>query len=77
MERVSEKAVVFLFWNTIEPKAQQQILNTSSCLLNDGTSGVALLCGNVVEQPQLLAETIVEREGVPDDRACAWRTVKS
>jgi tRNA-splicing ligase RtcB (3'-phosphate/5'-hydroxy nucleic acid ligase) len=30
MERVNEKAVVFLPWNTIEPEAQQQILNTAS-----------------------------------------------
>jgi tRNA-splicing ligase RtcB len=29
MERVSEKIVVFLPWNTIEPEAQQQILNTA------------------------------------------------
>jgi tRNA-splicing ligase RtcB len=30
MERVSDKAVVFLPWDTIEPEAQQQILNTSA-----------------------------------------------
>jgi tRNA-splicing ligase RtcB (3'-phosphate/5'-hydroxy nucleic acid ligase) len=30
MEQVSEKAVVFLPWNTIEAEAQQQILNTST-----------------------------------------------
>jgi len=30
MERVSEKALVFLPWNTIEPEAQRQILNTAS-----------------------------------------------
>ncbi len=30
MERVSGKAVVFLRWDTIEPEAQQQILNTSA-----------------------------------------------
>jgi len=30
MERVSEKAVVFLPWSTIEPEAQQQIMNTAS-----------------------------------------------
>lgn len=29
MERVNEKAVVFLPWKTIEPEAQQQILNTA------------------------------------------------
>jgi tRNA-splicing ligase RtcB len=29
MYRVNEKAVVFLPWNTIEPEAQQQILNTA------------------------------------------------
>src|ERR671910_680608 len=29
MERVSEKAVVFLPWSTIEAEAQQQILNTA------------------------------------------------
>jgi len=29
MERPNEKAVVFLPWNTIEPEAQQQILNTA------------------------------------------------
>jgi tRNA-splicing ligase RtcB len=29
MYRVSERAVVFLPWNTIEPEAQQQILNTA------------------------------------------------
>src|ERR671911_849620 len=29
MERVSEKAVVFLPWHTIESEAQQQILNTA------------------------------------------------
>jgi tRNA-splicing ligase RtcB (3'-phosphate/5'-hydroxy nucleic acid ligase) len=30
MERINDKAVVFLPWNTIEKEAQQQILNTSS-----------------------------------------------
>src|SRR3954452_19721941 len=30
MTQVSEKAVVFLPWNTIEREAQQQILNTAS-----------------------------------------------
>ena len=30
VETVSDKAVVFLPWNTIEPAAQQQILNTAS-----------------------------------------------
>ena len=30
MERVNERAVVFLPWNTIEAEAQQQILNTAS-----------------------------------------------
>jgi tRNA-splicing ligase RtcB (3'-phosphate/5'-hydroxy nucleic acid ligase) len=30
MERVNEKAVVFLPWNTIEAEAQRQILNTSA-----------------------------------------------
>jgi tRNA-splicing ligase RtcB (3'-phosphate/5'-hydroxy nucleic acid ligase) len=30
MERVNDKAVVFLPWNTIETEAQQQILNTST-----------------------------------------------
>jgi tRNA-splicing ligase RtcB len=30
MERVNEKAVVFLPWNTIEAEAQRQILNTAS-----------------------------------------------
>ena len=30
MERVNEKAVVFLPWSAIEPEAQQQILNTAS-----------------------------------------------
>jgi len=30
VETVNEKAVVFLPWNTIEPEAQQQILNTAS-----------------------------------------------
>jgi tRNA-splicing ligase RtcB (3'-phosphate/5'-hydroxy nucleic acid ligase) len=30
MERVSDKAVVFLPWKAIEPEAQQQILNTAS-----------------------------------------------
>src|SRR5437868_13203074 len=30
MERVSETALVFLPWNTIEPEAQRQILNTAS-----------------------------------------------
>ena len=30
METVNDKAVVFLPWNTIEPEAQQQILNTAS-----------------------------------------------
>src|ERR1041385_3988905 len=30
MERVSDTAVVFLPWNTIEPEAQRQILNTAS-----------------------------------------------
>src|SRR5215470_10295297 len=29
MYRVNERAVVFLPWNTIEPEAQQQILNTA------------------------------------------------
>ena len=29
MQRVNEKTVVFLPWNTIEPEAQQQILNTA------------------------------------------------
>ncbi|MEO5740204.1 MAG: RtcB family protein [Vicinamibacterales bacterium] len=29
MQQVSDKAVVFLPWNTIEPEAQQQILNTA------------------------------------------------
>ena len=29
MEQPTEKAVVFLPWNTIEPDAQQQILNTA------------------------------------------------
>jgi tRNA-splicing ligase RtcB (3'-phosphate/5'-hydroxy nucleic acid ligase) len=29
MERVNDKAVVFLPWSTIEPEAQQQILNTA------------------------------------------------
>jgi tRNA-splicing ligase RtcB len=29
MQRVNEKAVVFLPWDTIEPEAQQQILNTA------------------------------------------------
>ena len=31
MERVGDKAVVFLPWDTIEPEAQQQILNTARC----------------------------------------------
>ncbi len=30
MERVADKAVVFLPWNTIEPDAQRQILNTAT-----------------------------------------------
>src|SRR4051812_15442905 len=30
METVNDRAVVFLPWNTIEPEAQQQILNTAS-----------------------------------------------
>src|SRR5215212_10295629 len=30
MQRVNDKAVVFLPWETIEPEAQQQILNTAS-----------------------------------------------
>src|SRR5687767_13020364 len=30
MEKPHEKAVVFLPWNTIEPEAQQQILNTAT-----------------------------------------------
>ena len=30
MQRVNDKAVVFLPWDTIEPAAQQQILNTAS-----------------------------------------------
>src|SRR5436189_3469455 len=30
MEYVNEKAVVFLPWETIEPEAQQQILNTAT-----------------------------------------------
>ena len=30
MQRVSDKAVVFLPWEAIEPEAQQQILNTAS-----------------------------------------------
>ncbi len=30
MERVSDKAVVFVPWNTIEAEAQRQILNTAS-----------------------------------------------
>ena len=30
VETVNDKAVVFLPWNTIEPQAQQQILNTAS-----------------------------------------------
>src|SRR5205085_9763714 len=30
VERVNDKAVVFLPWNTIEREAQQQILNTAS-----------------------------------------------
>src|SRR5436190_10785424 len=30
VETVNDKAVVFLPWNTIEPAAQQQILNTAS-----------------------------------------------
>ena len=30
MQRVNEKTVVFLPWDTIEPAAQQQILNTSA-----------------------------------------------
>jgi tRNA-splicing ligase RtcB len=30
VERVSDKAVVFLPWNSIEPEAQQQIMNTAS-----------------------------------------------
>ena len=30
MQQVNDKAVVFLPWNTIEPEAQQQILNTAS-----------------------------------------------
>src|SRR3954449_2742167 len=30
MQKVNEKAVVFLPWNRIEPEAQQQILNTAS-----------------------------------------------
>ena len=30
VETVNDKAVVFLPWNTIEPEAQQQILNTAS-----------------------------------------------
>ena len=30
VETVDDKAVVFLPWNTIEPEAQQQILNTAS-----------------------------------------------
>src|SRR5437868_8549735 len=30
MERVNDKAVVFLPWNTIEAEAQRQILNTAS-----------------------------------------------
>src|SRR5689334_4839892 len=29
MERIGERAVVFLPWNSIEPEAQQQILNTA------------------------------------------------
>src|SRR5213079_3752386 len=30
MHRVNDRAVVFLPWNTIEPDAQKQILNTAS-----------------------------------------------
>ena len=30
MQRVHDKAVVFLPWDTIEPDAQHQILNTAS-----------------------------------------------
>src|SRR5688572_24054467 len=30
MERVNDKTVVFLPWNSIEPEAQRQILNTAS-----------------------------------------------
>jgi hypothetical protein len=30
VETVNDKAIVFLTWNTIEPAAQQQILNTAS-----------------------------------------------
>ena len=30
VETVNDKAIVFLPWNTIEPEAQQQILNTAS-----------------------------------------------
>jgi tRNA-splicing ligase RtcB len=30
MHRVNDRAVVFLPWNTIEPEAQKQILNTAS-----------------------------------------------
>jgi tRNA-splicing ligase RtcB (3'-phosphate/5'-hydroxy nucleic acid ligase) len=30
MQRVNEKVVVFLPWETIEPEARQQILNTST-----------------------------------------------
>ena len=30
VETVNDKAVVFLPWNSIEPEAQQQILNTAS-----------------------------------------------
>jgi hypothetical protein len=41
--------------------------------MNDGASGVALLCRDVVEQLQLLAEAIVEGEGVRGDRARFWR----
>ena len=30
MQRVNEKAIVFLPWQSIEPEAQKQILNTAS-----------------------------------------------
>ena len=37
--------------------------------LNDGAGRVALLCGEVIEKPQLVAEAIVERVGVGGERA--------
>jgi hypothetical protein len=68
VETVNDRAVVFLPWNTIEPEAQQQILNTASmpfvfkhvAVMPDCHYGKGATVG-----------TVLRRD--PDSRGCRYR----